>query len=226
MSNIGRRHRLWILEDDPGPQFIYEEILGGLYDIRFFSSLREFEEQMASPLAEGAPDLLIADLRLPDGSFLSILNDPRRAARISCPFLVVSSSDEIESLRGCFDRGAKDYITKPFRKAELQVKVERILTDLGSEFEIDPVALSISSRTGATSVLTSKEFQIVSMFKRMPGSLLTKEDLLREIWGGIGVSAGALDVHLFNLRRKLIPIGLAVEALGSGRYRLGPEARP
>lgn len=210
---------IWILEDDKACQFVYEEILGIRYRITFFDSLDPFK---AALMGQERPDLLIADIRLPGDSFLSLLKT-EDSMPIRVPFIVVSSVDDLDALRLCFKYGARDYITKPFGKSELIVKIERILGETASRentIAVNPTSLTVLYRGKHSSALTSKEFQIVSQLREAPGNRRTREELTLGVWGDTNVGPKTLDVHLANLRRKLEPIGVRLEFVSPNSYQL------
>src|SRR4051812_29006150 len=95
---------IWILEDDIGAQFVYEETLGIRYQIENFNTVDALRRRLTE--SRNRPGLIIADLRLPDQSFLSFLNSKEASLLRNSPFLVVSSVDDLDSLRFCFSAGA------------------------------------------------------------------------------------------------------------------------
>ncbi len=104
---------LWVLEDDRGCQFVYEQTLDHRYQTRYFRSLQDFIQALK---ADGPkPALIIADLMLSDGNFLEFLTNSESDILV-IPFIIVSSVDDIDALRFCFKEGALDYLTKPFKK--------------------------------------------------------------------------------------------------------------
>jgi DNA-binding response OmpR family regulator len=207
------RTKIWVLEDDPGIQFLYQEILELNYDISIFGTVREFDTAI-SKKGDG-PDLVIADLRLPDANFLSLLK-PEVAHRWTSviPYVVVSSLDDMDAIRTCFDNGASDYIYKPFGKNELLLKIERILAENSVRKPLD--SLAIDSKTfkvsnGKSSVsLTTKEFQIISLLYNSKSLTVNRTDLMSKIWNKTDTGSKTLDVHLHNLRRKIQPLGLKI----------------
>lgn len=104
---------IWVLEDDPSQKFVFEEILGMRYETKFFDSLQSFSEQM-DHLPETLPNLVLADLRLPDGNFLNYISTNSHEFFLTHPLMIVSSMDDLDVLRSCFASGAHDYLTKPF----------------------------------------------------------------------------------------------------------------
>ncbi len=111
---------IWVLEDDPGCIFVYGKILKN-YSTCVFSSISEFAQNLAK---QKQPQLLIADLKLGDGSFLDYLSSTQK---LTFPFLVVSSIDNPDTTRTCLQGGALDYVLKPFQQNELIAKIEKAL---------------------------------------------------------------------------------------------------
>jgi DNA-binding response OmpR family regulator len=213
--------QIWVLEDDAGCQFVYEEILSLRYKLRVFSDVSSFRNALRD-CGRNCPSLVIADIRLPDESFISFLSSDESLELFKdWPFLVVSSVDDIDALRLCYEKGAIDYITKPFGKAELVVKVERILAcrdpesptyDCTTDIELDPVYLTIGRRNHQERLgLTNKEMQIVSMIMHSPDRKVSRTELTDKIWGDAALNSKTLDVHMFNLRRKLKPLGIVIK---------------
>jgi DNA-binding response OmpR family regulator len=207
------RTKIWVVEDDPGIQFLYQEILELNYDISIFGTIAEFELAILKD-SEG-PNLIIADLRLPDANFLSLLqSNTDRLWKSVVPYLVVSSLDDMEAIRICFNSGASDYIYKPFGKNELLLKIERILTENSVRKPLDH--LSIDSKTFRVSngklaiSLTTKEFQIISLLYNSKNLTVSRSELMTKIWNKTDNGSKTLDVHLHNLRRKIQPMGLKI----------------
>lgn len=213
---------IWILEDDPGAQFVYEDVLGDRYSLRILSSLEELGRALSSPDGNSAPApaLMIADLKLPDGNFLHFVMQSSGMRALSAPFIVVSSMDDLDVLKSCFEEGALDYLTKPFTKNELVVKVDRILARRGvtpptpapsaGEIELDPIQLRVRRGPQHFAQLTAKELQIFAVLHRMRGQQIPRSRIQAEVWGETVVTPKTLDVHLFNLRKKVAKLGLEI----------------
>jgi DNA-binding response OmpR family regulator len=221
---MSRKQTIWILEDEPGCRFVYQKTLELNYQLRYFETLSAFREtihQTPDPVA--APDLVIADIRLPDAPFLDFFGSPEATLFAKVPFMVVSSVDDVDALRTCYRHGAGDYITKPFAKGELIVKVERILKGAEKrkdEIEIHPTSLTVSRGSCTSPALTPKEFQIIAILRGAPNRTLSRPDLYTEVWGQVSVGAKTLDAHIFNLRRKVEPLGLEISHVSPNLYRL------
>jgi len=167
------------------------------------------------------PDLLIADLRLPDGNFLTWLSQSEFSKQVTCPFLVVSSMSDLDVLRSCFEEGALDYLTKPFHKPELIVKVENNLKNRTSKPESKSPSAPVIEVLAAENEqenwnklmrqLTARELRIFSSLYQNAGNPVSKHRLFEDVWGDVKVGKKTLDVHMFNLRRKLRSSSLQIE---------------
>ncbi len=214
---------VWILEDDPGLCFIYREILETRYALDFHNSLASFIRESH----EKSADLLIADLRLTDGNFLDFLKKRTSSKNaFKWEFIVVSSIDDLDVLRACFEHGASDYLTKPFTRNELIVKTERIFERLEKRtllFKIDTVRSKLKGPNDVEIQLTAKELQIFIILFDSGGRPVLRNKILKDIWGDINVTPKTLDVHLFHLRKKLSPLFLEIHYHGKEGYSLSGD---
>lgn len=210
---------IWIVEDDAGSQFVYNEILGIRYELRLFNNLASFRKSWDDD-TERKPDLMIIDLHLPDQSFLSFLQtESGREMSRTTPYMIVSSLDDLDALRVCYDEGAIDYISKPFAKSELIVKVERILaTPKGARTRsnpralfLDPTTFTLTREAGLRSEeLTAKEYKILAIMLNSKDFKITRKELQEQVWGEALISNKSLDQHFFHLRKKISPLGLEI----------------
>jgi DNA-binding response OmpR family regulator len=191
------------------------------------------------------PDLALVDLGLPDASGFELLRRVRSsdgvASRVDpdMPLIVVSGrTSELDRIRG-FERGADDYVCKPFSYPELRGRVAALLrradrtpTRLrlrAGPLEVDPPSREVRLH-GERVELSQKEFALLRTLVSEPSRVFTKEELLRSIWGfrSLG-STRTLDSHACRLRQKLGRRGerFVVNVWGVG-YRLvdAPPARP
>lgn len=215
---------IWIVEDDPGAVFVYREVLEVRYIIVVFETLQAFREKIAEP--GSGPDLIIADLRLGNENFLDVLHDEHDSRLLRFPFIIVSSLDDLDIFRTCFDDGALDYLTKPFTRNELIAKVERFLTEGQKPLPqiedavLDPGTLTLKRGEKAFTHLTAKEVQLFCLLNRSKGMKVTRAQIQHEVWGDLHVTGKALDVHLFNLRRKLARLGISIKYTAEDGYSL------
>lgn len=226
---------IWVLEDDPGFQFVYEQILGDRYVLTILPTMQACLDALKDE-SRALPALLIADLRLPDRDFVRFLETEEAKILARVPYMVVSGVDETEALRSCFARGALDYITKPFGRQELAFKVERFLASTGrgdlraNELLMKSGLLPLQRREDVVP-LTNKEQQIIAMLQQAENQTLTRADLLQKVWGGkASGQTKTLDVHLHNLRKKIATVGLRIQFNAPNQYvllreRVEPKGR-
>ena len=162
-------------------------------------------------LRSQAPDLLILDLGLPDMDGQEVISAARELSDL--PIIVLSvraqEFDKVEAL----DRGANDYVVKPFGVAELIARVRAVLRPRQTKeqeavVEIGPVRIDLSrrivTRNGEEVHLSKKEWELLAFFARQPDHVLTHRQVLKEVWGPAHVDDTAyLRVYVNQLRQKL-----------------------
>ena len=159
-------------------------------------------------------DLIILDLMLPGKDGLAVCQKLRQMG-FDTPILMLTARrqtmDKVAGLR----TGADDYVTKPFQMAELLARIESLLrrstqatTVMGNHYQFGSVHIDTRrvevSRDGAPVALSAREFQLLRYFVEHRGATLSREELLREVWGyGVAPSTRTVDVHVAWLRQKL-----------------------
>ena len=165
--------------------------------------------QARRELASGAPDLLILDVNLPDGSGLDLLLQLR--AESDVPVLLLTANDlESDQVAG-LELGADDYVTKPFSLAVLRARVNALLRRGRREegpAELPPFSFDFRrmafSRDGVPLGLSKTEQRLLRLLVENRGQVLTRERLLEQVWdGGEFVDENALSVAVKRLRDKL-----------------------
>jgi DNA-binding response OmpR family regulator len=205
-----------VLEDDDATRtFLADNLTADGFDLLVAACAADAIRILES----GAPDLVIVDVGLPDGSGLDVVTRVReaeaRGSRINptLPVIVVSGrAGELDRLRG-LRRGADDFVPKPFSYPELLERVRGLLrrcdvrTRLGrlrvGDLEVDPASRDVWLR-GRRVVLSQKEFALLRAMASEPTRVFTKEELLRTVWGFRSLDATrTLDSHACRLRKKL-----------------------
>jgi DNA-binding response OmpR family regulator len=201
--------KVFIIEDDATWQLVYRETLGTRFNTSIFSTIEELD---AALKAETNPYILLADLKLREGSFLNYLREHPTLTKLG-KVLVISSTDEEGVLEECFKLGVADYLTKPINAQELMVKTKRLyeLHSLKNSLGLRIDRLSNSLTYNDTEIqLTPREFQILHVLMEKREAGVPKEELLEAIWKNTSVTSNTVEVHICNIRKKLQPIGFEI----------------
>lgn len=178
------------------------------------------------------PTMAILDIMLPEEDGLSVLKKLRanNETRDLPIIMLTAKSTEYDKVVG-LDGGADDYVTKPFGTMELVARVKALLRRTepvgdGREYSIGPLFLSPSRHIiqvdGSDVVLTLKEFQLLCYLAKHRGNVMTRDQILQEIWGyEFDGENRTVDVHIRTLRSKLGKAGDLIETVRGIGYRLG-----
>lgn len=159
-------------------------------------------------------DIVLLDLMLPGLPGTEVCRQIRQTSNV--PVIMVSAKDdEVDKVVG-LELGADDYVTKPYSPRELVARIRAVLRR-GAEPDLEPAALEagpvrmdverhVVTVDGQEQKLPLKEFELLEMFLRNPGRVLTRGQLIDRVWGSDYVGdTKTLDVHVKRLRAKLEP---------------------
>ena len=199
---------IYIVEDDEGIQEVYEGAFEDSYEPRIFGTGGEFFAEFST----AKPDLIILDVMLPDMDGYTILTRKRETDERVPVIIVSAKSDEISFVKG-LNKGADDYMAKPFSVLELLARVKTNLrrTSLFVEkahgFVIDSNTYKIFY-DGKELGLTLKEFKLLRILIGKAGITASREELFREVWGeDYFGETRTLDMHVAALREKIKAAG-------------------
>ena len=179
-----------------------------------------YEVSVASTGLEGLqlakaqqPDLIILDLMLPAMNGFTVLQRLRDEGREAPVLIMTALGTEEEKLRG-FGLGADDYVVKPTGLLEILARVKALLKRAGagtspkSEFQLGDLTIDFAARVvrrGAQEItLRPKEFDLLAALVRHRGRVVSRADLLREVWGyAAGTESRTVETHLAALRERL-----------------------
>jgi DNA-binding response OmpR family regulator len=231
---------LVVEDDDATRTFLADNLTADGYDLLVAASAREGMRLLETRF----PDVVLVDVGLPDASGLDLLRRVRAADGVASPIdpstpfmLITGRAGELDRVRG-FERGADDYVCKPFSYPELRGRVAALLRRAdgrrgAGRLRVGELEVDVASRTvrlrGEVVALSQKEFALLRTLAGHPTRVFTKQELLRDIWGfrHLGTTR-TLDSHACRLRLKLAAQGdrFVVNVWGVG-YRLldGPVGR-
>jgi DNA-binding response OmpR family regulator len=164
-------------------------------------------------VAAQAPDLIVLDLGLPDLDGADALRMLRGITDI--PIIIATARDDEEEIVRLLRAGADDYMVKPFSGPHLDARVTSVLRRTGRATRAEPTTLHVgglridlgqrlAELDGQPLALTRKEFDLLAYLAARPGQVISRRELLEEVWRQPSVGEDqTIDVHLYWLRRKL-----------------------
>jgi DNA-binding response OmpR family regulator len=177
----------------------------------------------------GSVDLLVLDLGLPGMDGLEVCRRLRSRLPDLPVLMLTARTDEVDFVVG-LDAGADDYVGKPFRLAELLARVRALLRRRTVEsVEVAGVRMELTGRRvlvdGSEVALANKEFELLRVLLLRAGQVVTREEILREVWNDPDLkSSKTLDMHMSWLRRKIGEGRRIATVRGVGfRFNADPE---
>ncbi|NOT28168.1 MAG: response regulator transcription factor [Acidobacteria bacterium] len=201
--------RLLLVEDEPGlVATLQDRLTAAGYRVESVGDARSgFERAVA-----GKYDLVLLDVMLPGGSGFEVCRAVRRHG-VSTPILMLTARGSVTDRVTGLKLGADDYLVKPFQMAELLARIEALLRRHNSATEVGVVEcgdLMIDlkrgevTKTGRIVELSTREFDLIRYFGEHRGHVLSRERLLKYVWGYTEIqSTRTVDVHVAWLRQKL-----------------------
>ncbi|GEN48165.1 response regulator transcription factor [Ligilactobacillus pobuzihii] len=161
-------------------------------------------------------DLVILDLMLPTVSGYDILKKWRMEDKLDMPVLVLTAKDTLPDKLHGFELGADDYLTKPFHREELLMRIKALLKRSGrlgndNVLKVGVFTADSGKRTvavnGVELDLAGREYDLLLYLLQNPETILTKEQIFDRIWGFESETAlSVVEVYISNLRKKIKPL--------------------
>ncbi|HEY9558935.1 MAG TPA: response regulator transcription factor [Acidimicrobiales bacterium] len=199
--------RLVIIEDDPRiSSVLCRSLIDREHDVR----LSETGLDGLQHALDDDPDVVVLDLGLPDIDGLELLKMIRAVSKV--PVIVATARDDDHEVVRTLDIGADDYVVKPFSVEQLEARIRAVLRRAGTVVDepvrVGELSIDVASRTavlaGEELELAPKEFDLLAYLAEREGQVISKRELLGEIWHQpYGGSEKSIDVHLSWLRSKL-----------------------
>jgi len=202
--------RILIVEDEPSIALALED------DLRregYETEVASDGDTAARKAIEGRFDLILLDVMLPKKDGFDVCRDVRRAGVETPIILLTAKTQEAEKVLG-LELGADDYVTKPYSARELRARVKAHLRRDGApasgvyrfgDAELDFARCELR-REGKVVALSALEFKLLAAFVKRSGRVLTRTQLLDEVWGAdMHVTDRVVDNQVTNLRKKIEP---------------------
>mgnify|MGYP000844342713 CR=1 FL=1 len=219
---------IYVLEDDNSiREFVVYTLCHMDLEAKGFERPSEFWAGMEETL----PSLILLDIMLPEEDGLSVLKKLRATPRTAkLPVIMLTAKGtEYDKVVG-LDGGADDYVAKPFGMMELLSRIRALLRRTETEngtlrcgiLEVDPGQHIVRVR-GQETILTQKEFEVLCLLLRNPGQVLSREQLIENVWGyAFTGESRTVDVHVRTLRQKLGEAGAYIETVRGYGYKISP----
>lgn len=204
--------KILLIEDDVN---LADNVVGFLQDFADINAVTdgldgEFEAQ------EAPYDLIISDLMLPGETGLELIKN-LRANYVETPVLILTAKTSLDDKIEGFNVGADDYLTKPFHREELLVRVKALLRRSGVYSEdntlaVGDVMINLENRGvqvhGQPVKLVGKEFDILTYLAQNKNIIVTRDQIFDRVWGiDSDTTINVVNIYLNNLRRKLEAVG-------------------
>lgn len=197
-----------LIEDDGG---IRSAITRALTDLGHAVTTSDRGMPGLESAVDNPPDVVLLDLGLPDVDGLQVLAMLRAVSKV--PVIIITARDDDADMVKALDGGADDYVVKPFGIAQVDARLRAVLRRTSASIAEGPLVLgglTIDPRTRQVSLdslpidLSRKEFDLLLALAQRPGEVVTKRELLADVWRqSYGGGDRTVDVHLSWLRRKL-----------------------
>lgn len=202
-------HKIFSVEDDKDIQDLLMFSLTGFgYDVELFGAAEDLLDALESGKK---PGLILLDIMLPGIDGIEALDKIKSDPRFSeIPVIMLTAKSAEMNIVGGLEKGADDYISKPFSVLELSARINARLrrtqkdeTAIGGGIVMDPSSHE-ATHNGKPLELTKKEFALLFTLIKHPNKVINRDDLLKDIWGYdyLGETR-TLDMHIRSLRQKL-----------------------
>ncbi len=208
--------RILVVEDEEKvARFIQRGLEAEKFQVRVAQDGKKGEQEARS----GSFDLVILDVLLPGKNGFEILHSLRQE-KVDIPILMLTARSATEDIVQGLDRGADDYLTKPFSFEELLARIRSLLrrnkqaSTVLSVADLNLDTVSHKATRDQTSIgLTSREYALLEFLMRNPSTLFSRSQLVKEVWGyNFDTGTNIIDVYINHLRKK-IDSGLSVKLL-------------
>lgn len=223
---------IYLLEDDKS---IRDIVVYAIESVGLEAKGFERPSEFYAAMEEKLPDLILLDIMLPETDGLTVLSGLRKspATKMLPIIMLTAKGTEYDKVVG-LDKGADDYICKPFGMMELISRIKALLRrverpDKASAYILGPLVVSEVGHSvtvnGESVTLTLKEFELLCMLMKNQNMVLTRDLIHERIWGySFDGESRTVDVHIRTLRQKLGEAGSLIETIRGVGYKMGGKS--
>src|SRR6266487_3765169 len=233
MSTNGGKHvrtRVLVVDDEPDLlELVHYNLAKAGYDVACVLS----GEEALTHVRASPPDLIVLDVLLPGLDGLEVCKVLRRnPTTAGIPIVMLTARSEDADVVAGLELGADDYLTKPFSPRVLLARIKAVLRRQHTEpvaedavihhhgLMLHPGRHEVLAQ-GQPVLLTPTEFRVLHLLGRRPGWVFTRNQIIAAAQGeDVSVTERSVDVHIVSLRRKLGPVGDAIETIRGVGYRV------
>lgn len=228
------RHQVLLVQEN---EDVYEMVQTAVTESHKLTWVKNIEEAQKE-LAETDFELVLLDIDLPDGSGINLCQSISSSNPEIAIFILTDSDDLSDKVLG-FTAGADDYISRPFETLELKLRIEAKLKKMEwlkmvhNELEWDEIIINkskqlvqIQDKEEFKEVdLTALEFKILMYFANRPDRVISRDQMLDDIWGtDVHVYSRSIDTHVSKLRKKLEQVSNIIESVHGVGYKFTPTS--
>ena len=200
--------KILLIEDEPKiAEFVIKGLASASYDVTHVDD----GERGLSLVLENRHDLVILDLMLPKLNGFEVLQQVR-ATGSTVPIIILSAKVDLPDRLMGFDKGADDYLPKPFFVEELVARIKALLhrktPEQIQQISVNHLQLDVVSRKvqwfGTTALLSQREFSLLAFLARSPGHIFSRQQILKHVWDiSFDPETNVVDVCVLRIKRKL-----------------------
>lgn len=219
-----------VVEDEKG---LREALVKSLTDEGYAAEGAEDGQWGLDMIRTGVYDLVVLDIMLPKKNGLEVLS-AMRAESFDMPVILLTARSQLQDKIGGMDRGADDYLTKPFEMEELFARIRMVSrrvhkVAVDNSLHVGDLSLNVqsyelsSTEKGKSVKLGAKEFQLLEYLMHNPGMVLSREQITEKIWGfDSEAEYNNVDVYISFVRKKLLFVGtkVKIQAVRGVGYKL------
>jgi DNA-binding response OmpR family regulator len=224
--------KILLIEDEPK---IAEFVIKGLESVGYQVTHADDGEKGLASILESTHDLVVLDLMLPKLNGFEVLQQARATGN-TVPVIILSAKVDLPDRLMGFDKGADDYLPKPFFVEELVARIKALLhrktPEQIQQISVNHLSLDVVSRKvqwfGTTALMSQREFSLLAFLARSPGHIFSRQQILKHVWDiGFDPETNVVDVCVLRIKRKLARghegQGSPIESVRGVGYRLRVE---